>query len=635
MIKSKHCHGTGPYLLRPISILNSASNLPSPQSGFTARFQNALHPSEFNKLVSLGFLCEADVANLRCSEIVEFSNGFFLEDEAQVMIELAKAVCKGRLPPQQRQPQPHICQGNLVSAPACIGPVSVRWRACSKLRVLSDSDESWFDFFWGIYLKLGRSGLQYSPLLDSQPEHARFALFNKLTAFERTSLKSRLSAWRRWVRFVEACQPAGMDPTSPTLEATFEFLQVNATRGPTVAQGLFQQLLWWRSHVGVPFILNDPLMMVWNRPAENHRSVQHDPLPIPVVLNLVKVAVGPCPIAAAFAGFALLPLVACLRFAHVQRSTGLKLQGPFLLGFCTRGKSRDRSIRKPFDWACPHSFLGSPDVFRQALLVINDLRGRLDCEPSFIIPDLVLGPSASIGHDAAWQTHPMSFQKFISLLRLLVSQSCDEAPADVTSYSLRRFLPTIAEILRCPPEIAQHLGNWTESVKLAHVQSHRMVMSQHYAHDKVATAADSKAKLLQAILRAKSQLGSREVTFQALRETGILWDSVAGTLPPTTGTEALPPSPSVLITSSSSSSSSSEDGELVQVEWFQLPRGVVHILKPDAISLAPLCRREPFSAQPCARGAGIEKGMQICAKCIQQAPRPLLKHIQSIVRSDS
>ena len=471
------------------------------------------------------------------------------------MIELAEAVCKGRLPPQQRQPQPHICQGNLVSAPACIGPVFVRWRACSKLRVLSDSDESWFDFFSGIYLKLGRSGLQYSPLLDSQPEHARFALFNKLSAFERTSLKSRLSACRRWVRFVEACQPAGMDPTSPTLEATFEFLQVNATRGPTVAQGLFQQLLWWRSHVGVPFIiLNDPLMMVWNRPAENHRSVQHDPLPIPVVVNLVKVAVGPCPIAAAFAGFALLPLVACLRFAHVQRSTGLKLQGPFLLGFCTRGKSRDRSIRKPFDWACPHSFLGSPDVFRQALLVINDLRGRLDCEPSFIIPDLVLGPSASIGHDAAWQTHPMSFQKFISLLRLLVSQSCDEAPADVTSYSLRRFLPTIAEILRCPPEIAQHLGNWTESVKLAHVQSHRMVTSQHYAHDKVATAADSKAKLLQAILRAKSQLGSREVTFQALRETCILWDSVAGTLPPTTGTEALPPSPSVLITSSSSDS---------------------------------------------------------------------------------
>ena len=47
------------------------------KAGSLLDFQNALHPSEFNKLVSLGFLCEADVANLRCSEIVEFSNGFF------------------------------------------------------------------------------------------------------------------------------------------------------------------------------------------------------------------------------------------------------------------------------------------------------------------------------------------------------------------------------------------------------------------------------------------------------------------------------------------------------------------------------------------------------------------------------
>ena len=112
-------------------------------------------------------------------------------------------------------------------------------------------------------------------------------------------------------------------------------------------------------------------------------------------------------------------------------------------------------------------------VFRHALLVVNDLRGRLQREPKFVIPDLLLGPSASIGPGAVWTAKPMRLQKFIELLRALVLQACSVQPSDLTSYSLRRFLPTIAEILRCPPEVAHYLGNWTEAVHLKHVQSQR------------------------------------------------------------------------------------------------------------------------------------------------------------------
>ena len=40
--------------------------------------------------MSLGSICETDVANLRGVELAEFSNGFFfLEDEAQCLVELA------------------------------------------------------------------------------------------------------------------------------------------------------------------------------------------------------------------------------------------------------------------------------------------------------------------------------------------------------------------------------------------------------------------------------------------------------------------------------------------------------------------------------------------------------------------
>ena len=52
-------------------------------------FRTPCTPPEFAKLVSLGFTCETDVANLRGVERAEFSNGFFLEDEAQCLFELA------------------------------------------------------------------------------------------------------------------------------------------------------------------------------------------------------------------------------------------------------------------------------------------------------------------------------------------------------------------------------------------------------------------------------------------------------------------------------------------------------------------------------------------------------------------
>ena len=72
-------------------------------------------------------------------------------------------------------------------------------------------------------MNLGKNGLQYSPLLDSQPEKARSALLSKLASFESTSLKGHLSAWRRWARFVHAAQPADAEPIAPTLEGVFVF----------------------------------------------------------------------------------------------------------------------------------------------------------------------------------------------------------------------------------------------------------------------------------------------------------------------------------------------------------------------------------------------------------------------------
>ena len=528
MFRHRHHHGGGPYvpiLGRPFQ--SSCDDSANPVQSFSLRFEHALRPSDFSQLSALGLTCEADVANLTCDELVALSKGSIVEGKASSMIELANAVVKSRA----FCSQPTVNNILHTSPPppsdvACKAPMRVQWCQRAGRSLLSEAPKPWLEAMWEVYVKLGARGLQYSPLTHTRPELARAAFEAKINVFEVSSLKGHFSAWKRWVRFVTQSQPVGAEPTVPSLDATFSFLQANAARGPTVAQSLFQQMLWWRAHVGVPFPTHDPLLAVWNRPSDSRQSTQREPLPICVVTRLAEAATGPCPIASAFAGFALMPLVACLRFAHLQRSTQLRRQGPFLFGICTKGKSREQRVRKPFEWACPQDFLGQSDVFRSALLVLNDLRGRLQAEPAFVIPDLLLGPSSSVGPDATWSIRPMSIAKFIALLRVFISQLCRVDTTQVTSYSLRRFLPTIAEIVRCPPEIAQHLGNWTESVSLKHAPSSRMVMSQYYAHDKVATAADSKAALLQAIAMVQKQLNRSEVTFQALRDSGILWSAL-------------------------------------------------------------------------------------------------------------
>ena len=67
----------------------------------------------------------------------------------------------------------------------------------------------------------------------------------------------------------------------------------------------------------------------------------------------------------------------------------------------------------------------------------------------------------------------------------------------VCSHSLRRFLPTLADVNRCPDIHSCPLGYWVESVNLKRVPTKQKSMHQRYADEKVATAADSKAKLLQ------------------------------------------------------------------------------------------------------------------------------------------
>ena len=248
-----------------------------------------------------------------------------------------------------------------------------------------------------------------------------------------------------------------------------------------------QGLLWLQKHVGLPFPLQDPFIAAWNRVESGHSSQQASPLRISALFCLCRLASQNSSKLAAFCGFTLLPLVACLRFAHLQRSHSLLVQGPFLQGTCFKGKARRMGSRPPFSWACPVDILGFRGVFRAALQVHSKLL-KIKPEARFVIPDIDLGPDG-ISDASSWFPRKMSRAKFVRILQSVLRRAGlgNQYVSSVSTYSLRRFLPSLADVCRCPEHLALHLGNWSEGGgKASKLQMHHL-----YADDKVRTAADT------------------------------------------------------------------------------------------------------------------------------------------------
>ena len=126
--------------------------------------------------------------------------------------------------------------------------------------------------------------------MDSQRESAKSVFCNAIARSEVASLREHLAAWRRWRTFARRFMPEPFDATEPSLEATYAFFADQAPRGPTVARGLFQQLLWWRAHVGVPFPLHDPFVASWNCLPEGYLAAQQEPITVADVYALCRLA---------------------------------------------------------------------------------------------------------------------------------------------------------------------------------------------------------------------------------------------------------------------------------------------------------------------------------------------------------
>ena len=150
-------------------------------------------------------------------------------------------------------------------------------------------------------------------------------------------------------------------------------------------------------------------------------------------------------------------LVACLRFEHSKKSHSLRLQDGFIRATCAQGKRRVQGRRPPFDWAIPARITQTLDLSGQLFLDWKELEVQLGRPPTFIVQDLAVKRGQPLTSDTQKVARPMSLPKFNCLLRSVARGlgASGEDSDKLSSYSLRRFMPTAADVMQFQPHECQ------------------------------------------------------------------------------------------------------------------------------------------------------------------------------------
>ena len=448
-------------------------------------------------------------------------------------------------------------------------------------------------------------------------------------------LKAHLGAFRRWLRWHGVHAPAEVLYWKPAALWVAKYLAHVAQGGPTASCHAYASLKWWATVVGLPLPMTDGLVAAWANPDAQHTVTPGTPLHLAIVwamLRTVKQANGTV---ASFLTWTLILLVACLRFEHSRRSHSFRLQDGFLRATCSQGKRRVQGRSPPFDWAIPAQLTSTLNLSTVALLEWAELQQALGKPPSFLVPDLEVWTTRPLSPTTPKLPRPMALAKFNSVLRSVVLSLA----AGVSSYSLRRFMPTAGEAMQFAPRELQAVGNWVELPQTGASPTTRQPvigMAQRYAHDKVASAAFTKQQIFtslhQAMLKSgqPAQCSWHDIRLHAPPREAILqllqhrYDAQAAQ-----PAKPMPPPPDDSQSDSSVSDSSSSDSAEATVltvdtlPWFmQSAKGQQHLLQQVRGNLlVPWCRDTVFSTIHWQRGAGVTEVRNLCQKCLLRAPR--------------
>ncbi|OLP93957.1 hypothetical protein AK812_SmicGene24045 [Symbiodinium microadriaticum] len=265
----------------------------------------------------------------------------------------------------------------------------------------------------------------------------------------------------------------------------------------------------------------DPLVAMYKYPPTGHAAKQRTPIALAVFLCLCQRLESSTGTVKAFIAWALLLGTACLRFAHLQRSVQLRCENSLLSALCKKGKRRQQGVQQPFVWcvpACsaPHVCIAPTLLLEYGELVV----AKPDVD--FIIPDLQLPKSGRLEPGTPKLARKMSRAKFCDLARSLLSAIGvqDEDLDQLSSYSFRRFMPTLADCLDAPYEAYEArlaVGNWVEATAdRVTAQKAGSSMPIRYSDEKAITAGMTKLRMLVSL----------DIVRQRVMPAAVTWSEV-------------------------------------------------------------------------------------------------------------
>ena len=269
------------------------------------------------------------------------------------------------------------------------------------------------------------------------------------------------------------------------------FLQGTAARGATVAPARLRAFRWLREHLGLPFPVASSMLMGFSHAPPTHIPKQARTFSPDEFWSIVGLSLAEGERRGVEAAMTIFASLACIRCAHLGRSSLQEVTSDTLYAHCAEGKRRRLGTRPPYSWAVPRPpFLG-PEPFAQ-IVEVNCQLGS----PGFLIPSL----ADAKGHFPArkWQRKAMPHRQWVAIIRRVASDIGKDSTesAEFTYNSARRFLPTVANVLGFGPDIRQAIGSWEELPGGDGGSGARAVRSMglHYSAD--VAAASGRAKRL-------------------------------------------------------------------------------------------------------------------------------------------
>ena len=274
-------------------------------------------------------------------------------------------------------------------------------------------------------------------------------------------LGALIAAYKRWQRF---CLAKEWDYKAPTPIMVADFLKEVTTGGPTAAASMHACLKWFAVSLGAPFQMDHWTTRHYRFHSVNHTGRQAPELQPWEFINLALMMAKARGSHKVLLAQLLMIAMSCIRFEHVQRSQFVAQYGPGLEFFCAQGKARKQGARPGYKWCMPPLTMAGQSV---AQVLMDFYSHELPREATFLLPALALNPEDlwEVTEGTAFvENKAMSRARLLELMRGALCQAGLDFPqAQTAAYNrLRRFVPTMANIMELNDLDLQAVGNWTE-----------------------------------------------------------------------------------------------------------------------------------------------------------------------------